>query len=67
MYLLSLLGFICSSEVIYKAKKVRSITFQRFHCLTLDVLDKGKKSRTSVQQCLELYFKEEVSLLGVSE
>mmetsp|Transcript_33198 Transcript_33198/g.48034 ORF Transcript_33198/g.48034 Transcript_33198/m.48034 type:complete len:412 (+) Transcript_33198:284-1519(+) len=44
------------SEVQYRARRMCSVTFQRFHCLTLDV----RKPRTSVEQCLELYFKEEV-------
>eukprot|EP01036_Dinobryon_divergens_P022500 gene22500-30761_t len=54
------------SEVMYKAKKVNSITFQRFHCLTLDVQGEsgrnGKKpsGRVSISTCLDMYFREEV-------
>ena len=54
------------SEVMYKAKKVNSITFQRFHCLTLDVQSEshGKKAGgpLSISSCLDLYFREEVCM-----
>ena len=58
---------------MYKAKKVNSTTFQRFHCLTLDVQGEsnsgsgsgsGKKAvgRLSISTCLDTYFKEEVCM-----
>lgn len=36
--------YIHRSEVSYKAKKVSSVTFQAFHCLTLNVQSTGKRS-----------------------
>ena len=53
------------SEVIYKIKKTNSVTFQQFHCLTLDVANTGNNgagngSSISVDSCLNTYFTEEV-------
>lgn len=53
---------ICRSEVVYKAKKTNSVTFQQFHCLTLDVANAAGAS-TSIDSCLNNYFAEEVSAL----
>ncbi len=49
------------SEVVYKAKKTNSVTFQRFHCLTLDVGTGGVTGTISLDTCLATYFAEEVS------
>lgn len=56
---------------MYKVKKVNSITYQRFHCLTLDVQNRGTASGSggadsrrpslSLAHCLDAYFREEVS------
>jgi hypothetical protein len=51
------------SEVVYKAKKTNSVTFQRFHCLTLDVGSGGATGTISLDTCLANYFAEEVSRL----
>lgn len=51
----------CRSEVVYKAKKTNSVTFQQFHCLTLDVANaRGGVGSTSIDSCLSSYFAEEV-------
>jgi hypothetical protein len=48
------------SEVVYKVKKTNSVTFQRFHCLTLDVLAGGATGSITLESCLNTYFAEEV-------
>jgi hypothetical protein len=48
------------SEVVYKAKKTNSVTFQRFHCLTLDVGAGGATGSITLESCLNTYFAEEV-------
>lgn len=47
-------------------KKTNSVTFQQFHCLTLDVANAaagaGSGSTTSIDACLSNYFAEEVRI-----
>jgi hypothetical protein len=40
-------SFICRSEVTYANKKINSATFQRFHCLSLDVENEIKNGNDS--------------------
>jgi hypothetical protein len=44
---LFVLSFICRSEVTYANKKINSATFQRFHCLSLDVKNEIKNGNES--------------------
>ncbi len=57
--------FSCGrSEVVYKVKKVSSVTFQQTHCLTLDVNSPGHSATggrsIELTTCLANYFVEEV-------
>ena len=51
------------SEVHYTQRRVTSVTFQRFHCLSLDLppSERGRKQRSSVplETALAAFFKEE--------
>ncbi|KAJ1425869.1 hypothetical protein B484DRAFT_450927 [Ochromonadaceae sp. CCMP2298] len=49
------------SGVSYKLKREDSVTFQQFHCLTLDVGGgiSASKASLSLMSCLENYFQEE--------
>lgn len=46
---------------MYQAKKTNSVTFQRFHCLTLDVGVGGITGTISLDTCLANYFAMEAS------
>lgn len=52
------------SEVVYKAKKTCSVTFQRLHCLTLSIGEYVQSSPSrhtlSLDEALQNYFREEV-------
>jgi ubiquitin C-terminal hydrolase len=50
---------IFRSEVAYTQRRVTSVTFQRFHCISLDV--KVQRRRCSLEETLGEYFKEEVN------
>jgi len=54
--------------VVYKAKKVNSVTFQQAHCLTLDLAGSGagagagaSSGTVELETCLANYFAEEVN------
>lgn len=52
--------------MVYKAKKVNSVTFQQAHCLTLDLAGSGAGAGASsgtveLETCLANYFAEEVN------
>lgn len=60
------------SVVTYKRKRTTSVTFQQFHCLTLDLNNTSVNASSSssssggvisIEQSLQQYFSEEVKLL----
>lgn len=56
------------SEVVYKTKKMCSITFQKFHCLTLNLRAPSPgNGRVTVRDALVNYFAEEVRARRVGD